>query len=102
MLPKEKESGDESSQEEDNHEPAHQDEETAPDEDKLTEEECDAAIAGLLAEIEQLRAEISELREHHAAHERDNEHTPRRVEPGPADGDVSPDERHWYFKRIGR
>lgn len=100
---------DESANEDKDHESAHQDEETAPHEDQLNEDECDEAIAGLLARLDQLesdnaalRSELASLRESHAQHERDYEHSARRVEPGPADGDVSPDERHWYFRRFGQ
>ena len=94
--------------EDETHEPAHQDEETTTSEDELSEDEYDEAIAGLLAdlesqrtEIQQLRAELAELREQHSSHERDYEHTRKPDEPG-STIDGEPDERHWYFKRIRR
>lgn len=109
MDENEKESGEEGQQEDKDHESAHQDEETTPDEDQLSEDQCDEAIAELLATIAALESRVNELesqlagiREHRSEHEREYEHTARRVEPGPADGDVSPDERHWYFRKLGQ
>lgn len=100
-----KESGDESLQEEEHeeeHEPDEHQEETGTEQDEFSEEECDEAIAELLATISNLESRIGQLEDQLAKHGIDYEHTPRRVEPGAADGDVSPDERHFYFRRIGR
>jgi len=69
--------------------------------EELSEEECDEAIGQLLAEIAALRAELDELREHHAAHEREYEHV-RKPEHDESATDVEPVERHFYFRRISR
>lgn len=92
---------DEGAEEDTNHESAHEDQETTTNED-ISEEECDEAIAELLATIARLEQRIAELETRIDGHERDNEHTARRIEPGAADGDVSPDERHWYFRKFRR
>jgi len=92
--------------EEEQHEPEREPE---PDEDNQDEDQCDEAIADLLNRIdqlaasnEQLRAEVSELREQLSKHDSEYEHT-RRVEERPADGSEStPEERHFYFRRIGK
>lgn len=85
-----------------------EEEEHAEDESEseFDEDECDEAIAGLLEQIEQqrmelqsLRDEIAALREQHAGHERDYEHTRK---PEQTASDIEPDERHFYFRRIGR
>lgn len=93
---------DEGAEEDNSHESAHQDEETAPVEDQLSEDECDEAIAELLATIAALESRVGELEHKLEQHGIDFEHTARRVEPGAALDDTSPDERHFYFRRIGR
>lgn len=73
--------------------------EPEPHEDN--ENDCDEAIAGLLATITALDARVAELERKLEQHGIEYEHT-RRAEPGTGDGaESTPEERHLYFRRIG-
>lgn len=98
MADDEKKTSEDVTEEEQQHEPA----QPEPEQDEDEQDECDEAIAGLLAEIDRLSTRISELERAHVAHESEYEHS-RRVEAGSADGvEPTPEERHFYFRRIKR
>ena len=85
--------------EEEQHEP---DSEPKPDEDEQDEDEYDQIIAGLLATVDALDARVAELERKLEQHGIAYEHVARRTEDGNADGaESTPEERHFYFKRIG-
>lgn len=87
-------------EEEQQHEPAQPEPEPESDEDN--QDECDEAIGQLLATINALDARVAELERKLEQHGIEYEHA-RRVEDRPADGSEStPEERHFYFRRVGK
>lgn len=94
-----KEKTSEDATEEEQHEPD-SNTESEPDEDDETE--CDEAIGELLATIAALESRVGELEHKLEQHGIEYEHA-ARVEPGATDGsEPTPEERHFYFRRIGK
>ena len=86
--------------EEEQHEP---DTAPEPEPDEDHEDECDEAIAGLLATVDALDARVAELERKLEQHGIEYEHVARRTEDGNADGaESTPEERHFYFRKLGK